>query len=92
MFLDGQEKLTKLPALKRGSLVTFETEVLASGKVRVTVEVDEKIVTFDWSLEKSKTSPEGLLSAISMSEGQGDKINLFFAMKFIAEGWRIGVE
>lgn len=90
VFLDGQEKLTKLPAFKRGSVLTFDTEVLASGKVRVNIEVDEKIVTFDWTVEKKPATNAGLFAA--MAGASSDDIELYFVMKFVNGGWKIGVE
>ena len=95
MYIDGHERTTKLPNLHRGSTLIFDTEVLQSGKVRVTIEVDDKIATFDWSVEKSNTptaSPLANSLFFAASESKEDVIKLYFAMKFAGEDWKIGVE
>ena len=74
-------------------MLTFDTENLTSGKVRVSIEVDEKIVTFDWGIDQAAQSNQGLSSAIGMAMGQAcDAMNLYFAIKFHSLGWKIGVE
>ena len=75
--------------------MTFDTEVLHSGKVRVTVEVDEKIVTFDWTVENAglqASSPAIGFGFGMMNDNQDKNINLYFAMRFSGLDWRIGVE
>lgn len=89
MFQDGQEKTTKLPMLQRGSVLTFETEVLQSGKARVTIDVDEKIATFDWSVD---SAPAPSASPVTFQADTSNKIDLYFAMKFTSPGWKISVE
>jgi hypothetical protein len=49
VYVDGQEVAMKLPALGKGSMMTFASEVLPSGRVRVSVQVEQKEVTLDWS-------------------------------------------
>ena len=96
VFQDGQEKTTKLPSLTRGSVVTFDTEVLQSGKVRVTVEVNDKIVTFDWTVEKASSVPTPAAAVVygfgTSAPEQGQSIALYFAIRFSGLDWRIGVE
>ena len=75
--------------MSKGSILTFETEVLQSGKVRVTIDIDEKIATFDWAIE---SEPSASASAVTFGEQKPKSIDLFFAMKFSSPGWKIGVE
>ena len=93
MFVDGQEMKTKLPQLKKGSLLVFETEELNNGKIRVSVELEEKMVTFDWKKETNETEVSSL-GMMGMCIGQKDtrKTNLYFGMKFSHEGWKVIVE
>ena len=74
----------------------FDTEVLQSGKVRVSIEVDDRIATFDWSVEKSSSTPGATPMAAPLlfaaSESKEETIKLYFAMKFAGEDWKIGVE
>ena len=74
----------------------FDTEVLQSGKVRVSIEVDDRIATFDWSIETSTSTPVALPMATSLffsaNESKEDIIKLYFAMKFASDDWKIGVE
>ena len=90
VYIDGQEKLTRLPVLARGSVLTFDTEVLPNGKLRVNVEVDEKIVTFDWQVDFTN------IKAKQPTESDGETVNqnfkLYFAMQFTSEDWKVGVE
>ena len=88
--------LTKLPALQKNSSLTFDTEVLHSGKVRVTIELAEKAVTVDWSFERP-TQPAAPLSSVTFGLGFGEKTDpqdtrLYFACRFSTENWKISVE
>lgn len=85
VFVDGQEKTTKLPPVTEGSVVTFDTEVLQPDKVRVTIEVSERIVTFDWTLDRQRSG------SIPLSAG-GAEASLFFLAKFSSPGWVVSVE
>ena len=59
VYADRQLKTTRLPAsLESGRVITFETELIAVNKLRVTVEVCEKVITFDWNLPQPKTANE----------------------------------
>ncbi len=97
VYIDGQERTTKLPRLHQGSTLTFDTEVLQSGKVRATIEVDDRIATFDWSVEASASATGAAsLSANPMlftaaSEKKDDK-KLFFALRFAGDDWKVAVE
>jgi len=54
VYADRQLKTTRLPtSLESGRVITFETELIAANKVRVTVEVCEKVITFDWMMPTS---------------------------------------
>ncbi|XP_059470032.1 cytokine receptor-like factor 3 [Neocloeon triangulifer] len=48
IFVDGSAKTTKLPALTLGSKVTFTCEEVASDRMRVHIDSDNKTVTYDW--------------------------------------------
>lgn len=79
----------RLPDLTKGSKLNIETEVLSNGKIRVSLEVQDKAVTFDWKInqdvELTQLSGMGL-----MMSGSGKA--LYFGMRFSHEDWRIGVE
>ena len=70
--------------------------MLQSGKVRVSIEVDDRIATFDWSVETSTNTPVASPMATSLfftaNESKVDAIKLYFAMKFAGDDWKIGVE
>lgn len=57
VYLNGHERASKLPRLKQGSKVVFESELPHAGKMRLTVEVDEKVATFDWPLDTMGPAP-----------------------------------
>ena len=94
--MDGQEKTTRLPAFRRGSILTFDTEVLQPSKVRVTIDINEKAVTFDWPLEN--VGNVGTTSSIQFGMGLAENrqttesINLYYAMKFGNPEWKVSVE
>jgi hypothetical protein len=94
VFVDGQEKTTRLPAVVSGSSVTFDTELLPSDKVRVTIEVSEKIVTFDWPLPERPPPSGNLLSSLGPGCGKEDrnKTCLYFAARLSDTNWSITVE
>ena len=71
---------TRLPTIKQGSVITFDSEKLPNNKVRVTIEIEEKVVTFDWL---------GHWDFQNMLEGS---INLHFFARLTSPGWRITVE
>jgi hypothetical protein len=79
----------RLPDLMKGSKLNIETEVLSNGKIRVSLEVQDKAVTFDWKInqevELTQLGGMGL-----MMSGAGKA--LYFGMRFSHEDWRIGVE
>ncbi|GLV44341.1 uncharacterized protein CBL_12363 [Carabus blaptoides fortunei] len=52
LFVDGNEKSTKLPCLQKGSKISFNCEEV-NDKIRVYVETGEKNVTYDWKLNGS---------------------------------------
>ena len=72
----------------------FETEVLQNGKVRVTIETGDKNVTFDWNVkipQNDSTSQMGMFGMMAMAQEQKN-IDLYFAMKFANQNWKISVE
>ena len=85
VYMDGVEKLTRLPPLTRGTMLTFDTESLLPGKIRVSIDVAGKIVTFDWVIE------DGSSNSNPMQQTDND-IELFFVMAFSYRGWKVGVE
>ena len=85
VFVDGQEMVTRLPAVKDGSCVTLLSEVIKDGKVRVTIETQDKVVTADWRIEPEAFSIPGLLEVTPEK-------SLYFAMSFSQSGWRVQVE
>ena len=42
--------VTKLPALKKNSIAVFHVSKEKSGKLRVSISMDDKEVTFDWTV------------------------------------------
>ena len=51
IFVNGLPMVTKLPALKRSSVMLCHASRQSSGKLRVTISIDDKEVTFDWSTQ-----------------------------------------
>lgn len=89
VYVDGQEMKTKLPFWGKGSSVTFDTEVQPNGKVRVTVQVEEKEVTFDWNLPFIEKYMKDFTNEQNHSR---PKEKFYFAMVFANEEWKVGVE
>jgi len=85
VYMDGIEKLTRLPPLTRGTMLTFDTENLLPGKIRVSIDVAGKIVTFDWVIEDASSN-------INPMQQTDNDIELFFVMAFSYRGWKVGVE
>ena len=93
MFVDGQEKTTRLPAITPGASLSFETQRLPSDKVRVTIEVSEKIITFDWPLpERSSTTPMNVEFGPGCSKDDKDAVSFFFAARLSNKSCLIKVE
>ncbi len=92
VYIDGQERTTKLPSLSRGSNLIFDTEVLQAGKVRITIEIDDKIATFDWNIEVASAAPPRSLISFAGGANMDESVRLYFAMRFAGEGWKIAVE
>ncbi|XP_059174464.1 cytokine receptor-like factor 3 [Physella acuta] len=89
IFVDGQEKTMKLPEIKKGSVVSFQAEELSNGKVRVSIQTEDKEVTFDWKVLTSSSSL-GLLSA--PGDASNSHIAFYFGIKFSQEDWKIAVD
>jgi len=108
VYADRQLKTTRLPAtVESGQVITFETELIAENKVRVTVEVSEKVITFDWNLPMASPDPAsqinmgGLAGLGPMGGGLGgfggppagtDKAFLFFFARLSCHTVSITVE
>lgn len=60
IYVDGKEKTTRLPALKKGSRITFTCEPLSLSRVRVNIDCGDKAVTYDWTV-KSQILKFGVL-------------------------------
>ncbi|XP_052773791.1 cytokine receptor-like factor 3 [Mya arenaria] len=90
VFIDGQEMKTRLPCLTRNSLVTIETEILPNGKVRASVQVGDKELTFDWKVGKQVTL--GMIGGLGMSPLTESAPCFFFGMMFSHEDWKVSVE
>lgn len=88
VFVDGQEMKTKLPPLVRNSIVTIETETLTNGKVRVSVQVEEKELKFDWKIDRHITL--NMIGGIGLQDYSAHKF--YFALQFSHEDWKVGVE
>lgn len=58
--MDGKEKTTRLPALKKGSQITFTCEPLSPSRVRVNIDCGDKAVSYDWTV-KSQILKFGML-------------------------------
>ncbi|KAL8562546.1 hypothetical protein ACOMHN_045811 [Nucella lapillus] len=84
VFVDGKEMKTKLPSIKKGTTLTFQTELLPNGKVRVSVQVDNKEVTLDWRARCLKDPDQ--------EQRQTSSPSFYFAVRFAQEHWKIGVE
>lgn len=90
VFIDGQEMKTRLPGLSRNSSVSIETESLPNGKVRVSVQVEAKELTFDWKIDKHVTL--GMIGGLGMTPLTESTQCFFFGMIFSHEDWKVGVE
>lgn len=89
VFVDGNEMKTRLPPFVKGCTITFHTELLPNGKVRVSVEVKEKEVAFDWTID----SPDTELSAsFGAFPNMSSLKSFYFGVRFSHEDWKITVE
>ena len=85
----------QLPEIKKGSVVAFETEALPSGKTRVSVHHEDRVLTFDW---KGAVKPEGqgsmgMLGMMGMgSIDAADSPGIYFGIKFSQEDWKVAVD
>jgi len=97
VFAGRQMKTTRLPAvgLESGRVVTFETERTAANKVRVTIDVCEKVITFDWVLPGIGPAPvntnvAGLGAAADVADT--DHVSLFFFARLSQPGIAVTVD
>lgn len=87
IFVNGEEKTTKFSPLSRNSVVTFITDETTHDKPRVTIEINEHSVTFDWLV--GTEAVEGLPGAIKSAD---EKPSFYFGINFTKSGWKIAVE
>jgi hypothetical protein len=66
----------RLPDLTKGSKLNIETEVLSNGKIRVSLEVQDKAVTFDWKINQEVE----LTQLTGMGQININKNNLHFSL------------
>lgn len=78
IFVDGAEKMMKLPPLKVGAKVCFLCEHIRDGKLRVHIGTADKTVIYDWT-------PIGDSNDITPPK-------LYFAICFNSKGWKVLVE
>ena len=97
VFAGRQMKTTRLPAASSalGRVITFETERTAVNKVRVTIEVAEKVITFDWILPgvdaaAVNMSMPGLGGAARLADT--DPVSLFFFTRLSQPGVAVTVD
>lgn len=50
VYVEGVEKATLLPEIKRGSKIMFSCNDVTEEKVRVNVDLSDKRVTYDWNV------------------------------------------
>lgn len=89
VFVNGQEMKNRLPDLTKGSKLHVDTEVLSNGKIRVSLEVQDKAVTFDWKINQDLELTQMAGTGLTM---EGARKALYFGIMFSHEDWRIGVE
>lgn len=53
VYVNGVPMTTRLPPFKRGSVVVFEASRVSKYKLRVSITMDDKLVTFDWQVDDS---------------------------------------
>ncbi|GAB1606621.1 cytokine receptor-like factor 3 isoform X1 [Argonauta hians] len=90
VYVDGQEMKNKLPYWGKSSIVTFDTEILSSGKLRVTIQVEEKEVTFDWNIPMTEPYLHTLNEIDENYSRPCDKF--YFSMVFANSDWKVSVE
>lgn len=53
VYVNGISMTTRLPPFKRASVVVFEAGRVSKDKLRVSITMDDKLVTFDWQVDDS---------------------------------------
>lgn len=51
VYVNGSPMTTRLPQLKRASVVIFEASRVSKDKLRVSITMNDKLVTFDWQVD-----------------------------------------
>lgn len=49
IYINGLPMVTKFPSIKRNSVIIFHASRQSEGKLRISISIDDKEVTFDWS-------------------------------------------
>lgn len=94
VYVDGQEMSMKLPEIKKGSVVAFQAESLPNGKVRISVQTEDKEVTFDWKVDIAGGGEGiGMLGlAATTGDSKKNSLGFYFGIKFSQEDWKIAVD
>uniref|UniRef100_A0A0B7ANT8 Fibronectin type-III domain-containing protein n=1 Tax=Arion vulgaris TaxID=1028688 RepID=A0A0B7ANT8_9EUPU len=94
VFVDGQEMTMQLPEIKKGSVVAFQAESLPNGKIRMSIQTEEKEVTFDWKIDVPGGGNGGGSVGLTNMTGNSDRNQgeLYFGIKFSQEDWKIAVD
>jgi len=103
VYADRQLKTTRLPSsLESGRVITFETELIAVNKLRLTVDVCDKVITFDWNLPLNVGAlPLPGLAGVGAGLGavggigrsaETDKVSLYFFTCLSHPGVRVTVD
>jgi len=96
VYAGRQLKTTRLPAvsLESGRVITFETEWTALNKVRVTIEVCEKVITFDWILPGINAAPMNMNMAGLGGSAVADtsQVSLYFFTRLSQPGIAVTVD
>ena len=53
VYVNGSPMTTRMPQFRRASVVAFETSQVSEDKLRVSITVDDKQVTFDWPVDEN---------------------------------------
>jgi len=94
VYAGRQMKTTRLPAvsLESNRVITFETERTAVNKVRVTIEVCEKVITFDWIIHGVTAAPMNMPGLGGAGVADTDQVSLYFFTRLSERGVAVTVD